>query len=123
MREITAWKPSSPRPERAKELREERRRRNSRTERFLHVNGVRQDGPMHAFRASPAAQSSPKRHWGNQARALPRYRGQSACLVLIAALTVSMWVVADERVGGQTPAFKAARFVDGKPNLNGIWQA
>jgi hypothetical protein len=46
-----------------------------------------------------------------------------ASIILTAVATVSMWVLADHRVGGQTPAYKAPRFVDGKPNLNGIWQA
>src|SRR5436309_14360456 len=46
-----------------------------------------------------------------------------ASIILTAVATVSMWVLADHRVGGQTPAYKAPRFVDGKPNLYGIWQA
>jgi hypothetical protein len=44
-------------------------------------------------------------------------------MVLTAIVVGSVWVLAGQRGGGQTPAYRAPRFVDGKPNLNGIWQA
>src|SRR5438477_10360617 len=40
----------------------------------------------------------------------------------IVVMAASLWL-ATSTVAGQAPAYRAPRTADGKPNLNGIWQA
>jgi hypothetical protein len=54
-----------------------------------------------------------------------RYRFAAAVVTTITASVAAGFLLAGSPVAGQgqAPAYKAARTADGKPNLNGIWQA
>src|SRR5437773_7390057 len=65
----------------------------------------------------PKADSGPRLESG-------RWRAVPMRNCLRSALTVSLGLtLAAIPAGGQTRAYRASRTADGKPNLNGIWQA
>ncbi len=58
-----------------------------------------------------------------QGRVRRRIRAVAAAAALIAVATVGVVAAFTTRTAAQGPVYKAPRFVDGRPNLNGIWQA
>src|SRR5882762_7710086 len=50
-------------------------------------------------------------------------RNQLRAWITSTAAAVTLCTLAITSVAGQTPPYKAPRTADGKPNLNGIWQA
>jgi hypothetical protein len=48
---------------------------------------------------------------------------RSTAVAGLAALAAALWVTGRQSEGQTTPAYRAPRADDGRPNLNGIWQA
>ncbi|HKE86486.1 MAG TPA: hypothetical protein VKB50_22170, partial [Vicinamibacterales bacterium] len=59
---------------------------------------------------------------GKGASPMSSTRRAIALLFLVSALTVS-WALTSGRTSAQPSGYRAGRTADGKPNLNGIWQA
>ena len=58
-----------------------------------------------------------------QGRLGHRIRAIAAATTVIAACTAGVVIARAARTPAQTPAYQAPRFFDGRPNVNGIWQA